>query len=150
MEKTCCRCKFPKSLNDFGNNKRQKDGKQRYCKECAHKIDKQHYDANPNRKLFIRQSTLDARERNREYIWEYLKTHCCVDCSEPDPLVLEFDHLYGKEDSVCIMCNNASSIERIQKEIDKCEIRCANCHRRKTVKDFNHWKKLKMPLCPER
>ena len=78
-----------------------------------------------------------------DYIWEYLSNHSCVDCGEPDPLVLEFDHLYGKEDSVCKMCMNASSIKRIQKEIEKCEIRCANCHRRKTVKNFNHWKNLR-------
>jgi hypothetical protein len=29
---------------------------------------------------------------------------------------------------------------RVSAEIDKCEVRCANCHRRKTVKQFKWFK----------
>ena len=74
-----------------------------------------------------------ARIRNRKHTNAYLKEHPCIDCSEKDIIVLEFDHVREtKLDSICRMVNNGFSIKRIDKEIAKCKIRCANCHRRKT------------------
>jgi hypothetical protein len=32
------------------------------------------------------------------------------------------------------------SLDALQKEIDKCVVRCANCHRRKTAKESGFWK----------
>ncbi|KKM74976.1 hypothetical protein LCGC14_1394930 [marine sediment metagenome] len=32
------------------------------------------------------------------------------------------------------------TLKRIQQEIDKCDIRCANCHRRKTAVELDHWR----------
>jgi len=32
--KRCTKCKIPKELNEFGNNKREKDGKNYACREC--------------------------------------------------------------------------------------------------------------------
>ena len=51
----------------------------------------------------------------------------CVDCGFRDhPVALEFDHVNGnKERNVC----QAKSLEAAMKEAEKCEIRCANCHR---------------------
>jgi hypothetical protein len=75
-----------------------------------------------------------ARERNARFIVSYFLDHPCVDCGESDPIVLEFDHVRGeKEDSVAALVNHACSIERLRKEVDKCEVRCANCHRRRTA-----------------
>lgn len=84
----------------------------------------------------------DIRESNRRYIFEYLLEHPCVDCGESNPLVLEFDHVRGKKRfSISSVMNSTYRIETIQKEIDKCEVRCANCHRRKTAQEWD-WKIL--------
>lgn len=73
-----------------------------------------------------------ARERNRKFSDDYKRKHPCVDCGEDDIVVLQFDHVNGDKDKeVSIMINKAYSLERIQREIDKCEIRCANCHLRR-------------------
>lgn len=74
------------------------------------------------------------REVIRQYIRDYLSEHPCVDCGEHDFVVLDFDHVRGeKVKAISKMVSSAGySLETIQKEIDKCDVRCANCHRRRT------------------
>lgn len=79
--------------------------------------------------------------RNQAFICEYLATHPCVDCGERDPVVLEFDHVRGeKEWEVAHMVRCAYPIARIKAELLKCEVRCANCHRRKTAQQFGWYR----------
>lgn len=76
-----------------------------------------------------------AIRRNLVYVQEYLRRHPCVDCGENDTVVLEFDHVRGKKiQAVSRMVQDSQSIETIEEEILKCEVRCANCHRRITHK----------------
>ncbi len=54
-----------------------------------------------------------------------------------DPIVMEFDHVVpGKITDVSTMVRDGSPIVKIQREIAKCVVRCANCHRRKTAREF--------------
>ncbi len=77
------------------------------------------------------------RARNRAFIEAYLLQHGCVDCALVDPIVMEFDHvLPGKLAHVSTMVRDGSPIAKIQREIAKCVVRCANCHRRKTAREF--------------
>lgn len=78
--------------------------------------------------------TQRVRIRNKAWIAEYLKTHPCIDCGEKDPIVLEFDHVRGqKKGNVSNLAQNVS-IATLSQEVEKCEVRCANCHRRITHK----------------
>ena len=65
----------------------------------------------------------------------------CLDCGENDPIVLEFDHRNPdeKECNVSDMVKRGRSIKSIKKEIEKCDVVCANCHRKRTAKQFG-WK----------
>ena len=73
------------------------------------------------------------RRRNCELVCEYLLTHPCVDCGESDMDVLDFDHVRGRKNGdVSILARSAIAWKRVAEEIAKCEIRCANCHRRRT------------------
>lgn len=75
------------------------------------------------------------RERNRAYVIEYLTKNPCVACGENDIRVLEFDHIdpsTKKHNVGRMVASQHHSIAAIQKEIDKCQVICANCHRRKT------------------
>lgn len=83
-----------------------------------------------NKEASIRLKLL--RKRNYTFIENYLKTHSCVDCSESDYVVLEFDHVRGKKKDNISRMVYGSSIKSLEEEISKCDVRCANCHRRKT------------------
>jgi hypothetical protein len=70
------------------------------------------------------------RKQTMDWINDYLRSHPCVDCGEIDPIVLEFDHVSGKEHNISSMLTY--SLDRIKQEIERCEVRCANCHCRVT------------------
>lgn len=78
------------------------------------------------------------RNRNRNYVLEYLSEHPCVDCGETDPVVLEFDHIRDKDKKISDLINYSHN--RLKEEILKCEVRCSNCHKRKTSKEQNWYK----------
>ena len=70
------------------------------------------------------------RVRNREFVMSIKEISECIDCGENNPLVLDFDHVKGEKImAISDMSNKAYGIDTISKEMDKCEVRCANCHR---------------------
>lgn len=62
----------------------------------------------------------------------------CIDCRITDPLVLDFDHRdrSAKIANVSRLAANTSNMGKIMAEVAKCDVRCANCHRRKTAIDL--------------
>lgn len=92
------------------------------------------------------ESTREWRSRNPEKYREYprvlrvyrdffiraAKSGGCVDCGETDPVVLDFDHVSGRK-SAGVSRMRTSSLPKLLTEIAKCEVRCANCHRRVTT-----------------
>lgn len=70
------------------------------------------------------------------FILNYLQTHSCVDCGEVNLVCLDFDHVKGRKvNDISVMVHGGFSKQNIQKEIAKCEVRCSNCHRKKTAKE---------------
>jgi len=68
--------------------------------------------------------------RNKLYVKEYLEGKECVDCGNSDVRVLEFDHVRGEKlYHVSYMVTKAYKLDLVKQEIEKCEIRCCNCHR---------------------
>lgn len=84
---------------------------------------------------------VERRRIRRLWLWYYLEQHPCVDCGETDPTVLVFDHVDPAEKykDVGIMIHNGCSLKKVKAEIAKCEVRCANCHSRRTAKQFGYY-----------
>lgn len=136
--KQCSACKQPKGLTEFSRNRAKKDGLQTRCKQCSKKGHKEYYTKNRERmqeQIYIRKRARIAE--NQERVFAYLLEHPCVDCNEPDPCVLDFDHRAPSEKihEVSKLLGEGYSWKVILNEIQKCDVRCANCHRRKTAKD---------------
>ena len=52
---------------------------------------------------------------------------------------MQFDHIYdNKIDNIANLVSRAVSIENIIKEIEKCELVCANCHADRTYRRRNN------------
>lgn len=82
------------------------------------------------------------RLRNLQFTIDYLRKNPCIDCGESDFMVLEFDHLCCKLDAVSELVRKGYALNKIKEEIKKCEVRCANCHRRKSAKQLGWYKNI--------
>lgn len=139
--KHCPRCKQTKEISTFAKNSYKKDGLQTWCRECKKEIDKKYYKSHSaEMKLAIKIAEQKRVDKTSQQALEYLLAHPCVDCGETDPLVLEFDHIGNKDLAISTTISRGRSWENILREIAKCEIRCANCHRRKTARQLG-WRR---------
>lgn len=135
--KNCPHCGIRKDVAMFSTNRARLDGLQGICKDCKGGYDREHHRKNKKR---IYAYKVSEKKRRHAYILEYLKKHPCVDCGESDPVVLDFDHVRGRKSlAVSLMANQVWAMATIIKEIAKCDVRCANCHRRVTAKRHGNW-----------
>jgi hypothetical protein len=130
----CYRCGEFKPVEEFSWRRKAKGQRDTFCRPCRSAYGKEHYTA--NRQRYIDQAAKVKRRLMRErtiYLIEYFKTHPCVDCEEMDPVVLEFDHLRDKSFDIGPALSRRCWRD-ILEEMEKCEVVCANCHRRRTAR----------------
>jgi hypothetical protein len=80
-------------------------------------------------------------ETARQLVLEWLAAHSCSDCGENDRIVLEFDHVGDKRSEISTLVLRGVRVAEIEREIARCEVVCANCHRRRTAKRAG-WRRL--------
>ena len=135
-KKRCSKCDKTKSLSEFNWKNKSKHIRHCQCRICTRKISKDHYEN--NRESYIERSwkfTKARRSKNQEKVLQYLEKHPCVDCGEKDPVVLQFDHIRGKKrNAVSNLSRCGYGWDTVKTEINKCEVRCANCHIRRHYK----------------
>ena len=120
--------------SEFAWRRTEKGQRDNYCRHCRAAYKQIHYRANKGR--YVASAAARRREllaRNLERLLEYLTSHPCVDCGLADPLVLEFDHLRDKKFPISRGLRERAW-ESVREEIEKCEVVCANCHRRRTLR----------------
>ena len=145
-EIVCTRCGYVKTLDEFNYKNKDLDIRKPHCKECDKLIRKNFYIEHKDR---VYKSVLhrnkELTKRNRQFVWDYLLKHPCVDCGETNPIVLEFDHKdrVKKINSISRMVGSNNSLMKLQEEINKCDVRCANCHKIRTAKQFNWYCSIK-------
>lgn len=139
--KICNKCKEEKVLSKF--NKRY--GKpQPYCRECNRIYHKGHYQK--HRLKYIADANKrqwQSRANALQYVMEYAKGGCSL-CDERDFKCLEFDHLdpTTKKLAISKMVSGGYSTKTIFKELQKCRILCANCHKKHTANQFGWYTNL--------
>lgn len=136
MYKTCTRCENDVLLEDFSWANKAKGKRSAWCRPCYKEYDKERWSTD-ERKTIKKIQQAAIRKRNQQFLWDYLKENPCP-CGETDPVVLEFDHRTseGKIGNLSEMASNMKSIQNLRNEIEKCDVLCSNCHRRKTAIQF--------------
>lgn len=122
MTKTCKTCSQTKPVDEFYRNKNTLDGRLSWCKPCTI--------------LRYRSGVTERRNKLLAYVQAIKLERGCADCGYRDhPAALDFDHLPGhaKEFRVAQLSNGATRA-KIDAEIAKCDVVCANCHRVRTAK----------------
>jgi hypothetical protein len=132
--RACSRCGVSKPLADFSWRRRAKFQRDTFCRACRAAYGKEHYAANRQRYIDQARARKQAAARERyAFLIRFLHEHPCVDCGETDPVVLEFDHLADKEFNIG-QGFAERNWESVLAEMQKCEVVCANCHRRRTAR----------------
>lgn len=89
----------------------------------------------------IRTRSKAAKQGNQQRILEYLLARSCVDCGETDPVVMEFDHRDpSQKDRKVARGLKSYRWELVLAEIEKCDVVCCNCHRRRTARQFGSYR----------
>ena len=120
-----------KAVEEFAWRRKAKGQRHNYCRPCHAAYHREHYLANKQRYVEQAHARKEALYLERtKFLIEYFVSHPCVDCGESDPVVLEFDHLADKEFDIGHALPYRSW-RSILAEIEKCEVVCRNCHRRR-------------------
>jgi|HubBroStandDraft_2_1064218.scaffolds.fasta_scaffold355005_2 hypothetical protein len=124
--KLCTWCKRQRPLNGFDVSQWRPDRLRSHCRSCHNEQEKERYRRNPApRKL----SAIRARKKARSIIRARIariRASGCRLCPERDPCCIEFHHLTGKDRCV----THCESIPELERELVKCVVLCANCHRK--------------------
>lgn len=138
----CPDCGVDKPIHEFAFADRKTGRRQYRCRSCHAAKRREHY--LQNRNDYVTWSMRQVRTKRDEQVrlvHDYLRAHPCVDCGETNIAMLEFDHVdrMTKSMEVSIMLGRRSWA-RILEEIGKCDVRCANCHRRKTARELGWYR----------
>lgn len=136
ITRICARCGAEKPLSEFTFKDRARGIRHSWCRACFAEYKRDWYLRHREGHIeHVRVNRTRSTAANQIRIWQHLAQHPCVDCGETDIVVLEFDHIRDKHSDVSHMATMGFCWETIEAEIAKCEIRCANCHRRKTARE---------------
>lgn len=137
-ERRCSKCGETKALTEFAIKNKKTGLRSVWCRACRRAYGRDHY--RKNRPAYLKRNN-DRRKIERPkvkaQIDAYLREHPCVDCGRTDITMLEFDHRdpTQKDWPVGELARSAEW-PRVLSEIQKCDVRCANCHRRRTAEQF--------------
>ena len=142
LTRVCARCHAEKPLDAFPIKNKTRGTRASYCVPCRSDYGKEHY--RQHRSSYLTKNVaanVRHRRSNRDLVYEYLSAHPCVDCGQIDPVVLDFDHVDPKTKlwPVGKMLSRQAT-PAIEREIEKCVVRCANCHRMRTATQFGSYR----------
>lgn len=125
MEKVCSKCGLSKPIEEFALNKTKSDGHSNVCKECFKIYREEHY--KKNRQYYIDKAG-SYRKRRRELFNKFKETLKCSQCGEARWWLLDFHHIdsSAKDTEVGHLLE---SPRKLEEELKKCTVLCANCHR---------------------
>lgn len=139
--KRCTKCGQIKSLAEFNFRNKQKGVRNTRCNVCTRLVTQAAYYKNRDYYLQrVAERNKVVKQTKQHFLYDYLCQHSCIDCGIQDPIVLQFDHVQGRKSfAISNMLHNRFSLIAIKREMEKCVVRCANCHARKTALERGYY-----------
>jgi hypothetical protein len=136
--KECGRCRRQQPIELF--NRHPSRGRQHWCRECF----KSYFRGRGARhREQVNASKRRRRAAARAHVQAILEASACVECGETDVEVLDFDHVRGtKRAALSVLTYEGYPSAVLDAEIAKCEVVCANCHRRRTGIRQQSWRAI--------
>lgn len=114
--KVCSICNLEKNKNEFYSRSQRKNKPYDRCKKCFSK--------------YCSERWIEKKIESIKY-----KGSSCFDCgiSFPDEpyVIFDFHHIDPNQKEFVWAKLKLKSDEKIRKELDKCELLCSNCHRKR-------------------
>ena len=125
--KLCSKCNTEKEISMFGKGSGTRDGYAPWCRECRSIYN---YNWRKNNKGYHKNRTYNRSK----WLQDIKKTLECIQCSENHPAALVFHHRNPENKEFSIAWGQSRySREIVEREIEKCDVYCANCH------NILHW-----------
>ena len=101
-------------------------------KEYHKKYNKEHYIKNKTERL---KKIRERKSLIKKWYVDYKSNLFCENCGESDIRCLDFHHKNPKQKKFSLSrgIEFGYSIINLLKEIDKCKVLCANCHRKESI-----------------
>lgn len=127
----CSKCETIKHPNEFGWKDKAKGVRHSYCLDCQRQMSRAHYQKN-------KQAYLDRNNRRMQEVMaridELKASTPCADCGQYfKSKITDFHHRdSGEKYKIVSQMRTKTTLPKILKEIAKCDLLCANCHRERT------------------
>jgi len=131
-DRPCSRCRRTLPTERFARKGKDGAARQPWCRDCKAEYQRAWYQRNRERHIRNVRLLKQRQEVVNRRIIQQAKDVPCGDCGcRYPPWVMDFDHVRGrKAGNVGEMLS--AGTPALQREIAKCEVVCANCHRQRT------------------
>ena len=127
----CSKCKALKPLAEFNFKRRAEGIRHPYCRDCGKELTRSHY--RRRKRLYLDRNLRAYNERRLMVI--AAKSCPCADCGVQYPYyVMDFDHREGVTKEFSLHRIQSATKRAILREMAKCDVVCANCHRERTYR----------------
>ena len=125
----CTKCGKDKPEEKFHWNKKGVR-RERDCADCANK--RFRLWAKKNKPPTTKKNTKGFPGRNKIALYGWLAGQECSRCGEAEMLLLDLHHRNPdeKEMSIARAARDGCNLERMWREVAKCDVLCVSCHRR--------------------
>lgn len=124
--KRCYKCDTKKQLSEFSINENKSDGLNSECKECQKKYFADYYAKNKEKHCDRVKRVISGKKAT---IAKYKIDKGCNRCGyNKHWAALQFHHTNPNEKDFNIAVSMSLPLDVLFKEINKCEVLCANCH----------------------
>lgn len=142
MDKLCSMCKQILPIDMFNKDRGMKSGYHSSCRKCHRILTKRWQVNNPekvkaNKKRSNQRHPESFKRRKKrhydkctEFLYMVKKEHGCMICQEGDVDCLDFHHINPNEKDFWIASKKGIGYKILLRELSKCCIVCANCHRK--------------------